>query len=142
MTAMKPSSKKIIEVGCAIIRKKDQILIAQRHDNDHMGGFWEFPGGKRCVDESLENCLVREVREELGIVITADRLLEKIDHDYPERILSLHFYLCDWVSGNPSRIDCQDFRWVYPEQMRDFKFPPADDGIINELITNKKAYFK
>lgn len=135
-------SPPIIEVGCAIIRRKDQLLIAQRKPDDHLGGYWEFPGGKRCVNESLEDCLVREVQEELGVVIVPDRLLQKIDHAYPKRVLSLHFYLCDWKSGEPSTIDCHDFRWIYPEQMRDFQFPPADDGIINELIGNKQVYFK
>jgi 8-oxo-dGTP diphosphatase len=136
------AKKPIIEVGCAIIRRNDQLLIAQRKPDDHLGGYWEFPGGKRCENESLEDCLVREVQEELGVVIVPDRLLRKIDHPYPKRILSLHFYLCDWKSGDPCKIDCHDFRWIYPEQMRNFQFPPADDGIINELIGNKQVYFK
>lgn len=136
-----PARLKVIEVGCAIIRRQDQLLIAQRKPDDNFGGYWEFPGGKRCRGESLEACLVREVQEELGIVIVPDRLLQKIDHAYPARILALHFYLCDWKSGEPVCIDCHDFRWIQPEEMRDFKFPPADDGIIEELILNKEKYF-
>jgi 8-oxo-dGTP diphosphatase len=138
---VKPAKKEIVIVGCAIIRRKDQILIAQRKPDDHLGGYWEFPGGKRCEGESLEACLVREVQEELGVAIVPDRLLQKIDHPYPKRILSLHFYLCDWKSGDPERIDCHDFRWIAPEEMRLFKFPPADDEIIEELIRNKAKYF-
>lgn len=138
---MKSSKVKTIQVGCAIIRRGSELLIAQRKPEDHLGGYWEFPGGKKCHGESLEDCLVREVQEELGILIVPDKLLVKIKHAYPKRILALHFFLCDWKSGSPSCIDCHDFRWIQPEQMRDFKFPPADDGIINELITNKAKYF-
>lgn len=131
----------MIEVGCAIIRRGDQLLIAQRKPNDHLGGYWEFPGGKKRRHETLEECLVREVEEELGVVITPAQFFCKIEHSYPERVLALYFYLCDWKSGDPRKIDCHDFRWIFPEALTTFRFPPADDGIIAELIENKAKYF-
>ena len=138
---MKNPPQRVIEVGCAIIRRGPQLLIAQRKPEDHLGGYWEFPGGKKRRQESLEECLIREAQEELGIAILPQRFFRKIDHPYPERILSLHFYLCAWVSGDPQRIECHDFQWIFPEALRDFQFPPADDEIIAELIQNKKLYF-
>lgn len=136
-----PPMKPKIDVGCAIIRRKGQLLIAQRKPDDHLGGYWEFPGGKKCEGETLEACLVREVQEELGILIAPVRLLKKTAHPFPERILALHFYLCDWKSGEPACLDCHDFRWIFPEQMRQFQFPPADDAIIEELIRYKSKHF-
>ncbi len=131
----------VTEVGCAIIRNKNKLLIAQRKINDHLGGYWEFPGGKKECHETLEQCLVREVEEELGVQIQVAEFFQKIEHAYPERILSLCFYLCDWKSGDPQTIDCHDFRWIEPEALKQFCFPPADDNIIEELIRNKVKYF-
>ncbi len=136
------SGRMILDVGCAIIRRGSQLLIAQRKPEDHLGGFWEFPGGKKRRQETLEECLVREAEEELGIIIVPAQFFRKIEHSYPERVLALHFYLCDWKSGDPVAIDCHDFRWIFPEALREFQFPPADDGIIEELILNKALHFR
>lgn len=136
-----PSQNFILDVGCAIIRRGGELLIAQRKPEDHLGGYWEFPGGKKRRHETLEECLVREVQEELGVLIEPVRFFVRKEHVYPERILALHFYLCDWKSGEPQKIDCHDFRWITPAALRDFQFPPADDGIIQELISNQTLYF-
>ncbi len=130
-----------IEVGCAIIVKNGKLLIAQRKPGTHLGGFWEFPGGKRHDGEEMEQCLVREVREELGVLIRPRELLRRTDYAYPEKNVTLFFWLCDWVSGKPERLDCRDFRWVMPEELRCFKFPLGDDAILNELIRKKTYYF-
>lgn len=139
---MPESTPYIMEVGCAIIRRKNQLLIAQRCLDDHWGGYWEFPGGKKECEETLENCLIREVEEELGVAIRPVKLLQQVDHAYPERTLRLFFYLCDWVSGEPGKKECHDFCWTEPVGLRQFKFPPADDGIIEELICNEEKYFQ
>ncbi len=137
-----PPKQDVMNVGCAIIRKKDQLLIAQRRPDDHLGGYWEFPGGKKRRQETFEECLSREVKEELDIVIVPAKFFRKIEHHYPEKTLALWFYLCDWKSGEPVCIDCSDFRWIFPEALKEFKFPPADDEIIEELIRNKSKYFE
>lgn len=130
-----------IEVGCAIIEKQGKLLIAQRKPGSALGGYWEFPGGKRHLKETLEECLVREVREELGIAIRPRTFLTRTSHAYPDRKVLLDFYLCDWVAGNPVRHDCFDFRWVEPEDLRSYTFPPADRDVIGELIQRKTVYF-
>ena len=120
-------------MGCAIILKDGKILIAQRKPDDHLGGYWEFPGGKREPGETIEECLVREVREELGVEILPEKLLTVKDHIYPGKTLRLHFYFCKWSSGEAAKIDCHDFCWVRPADLRNFQFPPADLDIIEDL---------
>lgn len=132
---------KEIKVGCAIIEKDGKILITQRKPGSFLGGFWEFPGGKLECDETMEQCLVREIREELGIEIRPREFLQTDSYQYPEKIIHLYFYLCDWISGIPQKIDCLDFRWILPDEMRQFKFPVGDDNVINTLIAKKSYYF-
>ena len=133
--------KNMLEVGCAIIERQGFLLIAQRHDADHLGGYWEFPGGKKEAGETLEECLVREVLEELGVIIKPRCKVREIVHTYPERDLHLVFWLCDWQSNEPQKIDCQNFCWILPAQLKEFKFPPADDELIEDLLANQGSYF-
>ena len=132
--------KKYYEVGCAIIRKNGKILIAQRKADSFLAHHWEFPGGKIEKGETLEDCLVREVREELGIEIRPVQLLQKKEYIYPEKTVLLDFYLCDWVSGEPQKLDCQDFAWVQTDDFKEFQFPKGDEEILKELCQKKKEY--
>lgn len=137
---MKENKKPSFMVGCAIIIKDKRILIAQRPPGTYMAGFWEFPGGKAEKDESLEDCLCREIKEELGFLIKPHREIAAMVHEYPERILDLRFVLCDWVSGTPQAIECSDFRWVTPRELKNFVFPKADEEVIDYLISNERDY--
>ncbi len=139
--------KNKIEVGCAIIREKrgegngPRLLIAQRKPEVFLGGYWEFPGGKIEAGESVEACLAREVYEELGVRVQPAEFFCLKEHVYPEKTVKLHFYFCDWVSGVAEKRDCQDFRWIRPEELKDFDFIPADTEIIQELIRGQARYF-
>ncbi len=123
-----------IEVGCAIIEKRGEFLIAQRLPGSHQGGYWEFPGGKLHAGESMPECLVREVWEELGILIRPRVFLCRKDFSYPTRDVSLYFYLCRWIGGSPVRRHCLDFRWVRPRDLRKFRFVAADTELLNQLL--------
>lgn len=123
-----------IEVGCAVIIKDGKLLIAQRKLGDTYGGYWEFPGGKREPDEDIETCLVREVREELGIEIRPGKFLDRHDSQYENRTVILFFYLCDWVSGEPVCLDCKDVRWVSADGLQNLPFPKGDDGVLKRLV--------
>ena len=133
--------KSVLEVGCAIIERKGRLLIAQRHEDDHLGGYWEFPGGKKETGETIEDCLAREVMEELGVVIKPRRALREIIHAYPDRDIRLMFWLCDWQDNEPRKIDCQDFCWILPGELKNFKFPPADADLIEDILLNQGDYF-
>lgn len=128
---------KIVEVGCAIIRKNGKILIAQRKPDSYLAGYWEFPGGKREKGETYEECIEREVREELGIEIQAKQFLRKSRHKYPEKEVELHFYLCDWVSGEPQALDCAGFKLLEIKELRNYQFPKGDDEIIETLVVSR-----
>jgi mutator protein MutT len=93
-------------------------------------GFWEFPGGKREPGESLEECLARELKEELDICITPPTPFHVITHDYPDKSVELHFFLCSIRGGSPQALDCDDWRWVSAEDLARYTFPPADQPVI------------
>ena len=123
-----------IDVAIGVIARDNRILICQRKNNDSFGGFWEFPGGKCEPNETLEDCLVRELREELDIATRPIEKLASIQHDYPHVCLTLHAFLCEHLSGEPKMIECQDVRWVPAQQLPSFKFPPANESLLREVI--------
>jgi mutator protein MutT len=109
------------------------LLLSQREAGSHLGGSWEFPGGKREPAESFEDCLVRELMEELGIEIVIGPLVESITHAYPEKTVRLNFYRCAWLRHEPQALGCADFRWVERADLGQFQFPPADERVLKRL---------
>jgi len=76
----------MVEVAAALVFREGKLLISQRHPDAHLGGLWEFPGGKREPDESFAQCLVRELREKLGIEVDVGPVWESVTHAYPGRL--------------------------------------------------------
>jgi mutator protein MutT len=126
-----------IEVTAAIIRRGEVILIAQRLDKSHLGGLWEFPGGKREAGESLEACLERECAEELGVTVKAGELVRAVEHSYPERRVMLYFFECRLLDGEPQALGCKSVRWVRPGELSSYRFPPADATLIEDLVSGR-----
>ncbi|TPW14288.1 MAG: 7,8-dihydro-8-oxoguanine triphosphatase [bacterium] len=120
-------------MAAGVIRRGDYVLIARRLAEAHLGGFWEFPGGTREEGETLEECLVREIKEELDLVVRVGRHALTVRQEYPDRSLDLHFYLCTPVEGTPEAIGCAEFRWVTIPDLSGFEFPPADRPLIEQL---------
>lgn len=129
-----------LEVGCAIIIHNGKILIAQRKPTVSMGGYWEFSGGKKEPGETIENCLIREVFEELGVVIKVERFWKKKKVVHKDREIELFFYWCSWKSGEPELKDCQDWAWVFPSELKNYNFLPADLEIIDEIAANSLPF--
>lgn len=127
--------KKKIKVTAAIIKHEGKILITERPEGTHLEGFWEFPGGKKENNENLEECVTREIREELGIQINPDKLLLSVTHEYESKIVELYAFLCSLVNGSPAPLEGQKMRWVDPEELSLFHFPPPDQKII-EILSN------
>jgi mutator protein MutT len=125
--------KKQIEVSAALIFRDGKILITQRHTSAHLGGLWEFPGGKCEPGETFEQCLVREIQEELGIEIEVGQLLEEISHAYAEKTVRLKFFICKFISGIPQPLDCAAFKWIEKAEMAEFEFPAADARLLEKL---------
>jgi 8-oxo-dGTP diphosphatase len=123
----------IVEVAAGLIYHEGRYLIARRRSDVHLGGYWEFPGGKREPGETLEECLQRELLEELSVRIDAPVPFQIIRHDYPDKTVELHFFRCVIQSGQAAALDCAEIRWVFPAEMAAFTFPPADRPIIEAL---------
>jgi 8-oxo-dGTP diphosphatase len=124
---------KLIDVAAGLVFRRGQLLITQRNPDSHLGGFWEFPGGKREPGETYEQCLVRELREELGIEVSVGSLIESITHAYPEKTVRLNFYRCSLGLDEPKPLGCADLRWVRRDQLGEFQFPPADEQLLERL---------
>ena len=133
------SGSAAIDVAAAVLRRGRTILIAQRHKRDPLANLWEFPGGKREPGETLEQCLARELQEELGIAVRVGRLIHDVTHSYSERTVRLRFFECELVAGEPTPLDCQNCRWVPADELTRYKFPPADDGLIALLTKEQKT---
>lgn len=125
--------KKQIEVSAALIFHNGKLLITQRRANAHLGGLWEFPGGKREAGETFEECLVREIREELGIQISVGKLFEEISHDYTDKSVHLKFFICELIRGEPQTLGCAAFKWIGKSELSDFEFPAADAQLLEKL---------
>lgn len=123
----------VIEVAAGLIHRDGRYLIARRKAGVHLAGYWEFPGGKREAGESLEECLRRELHEELNVRVDTPVPYRIIRHEYPEKIVELHFFRCAIESGEAEALDCAEICWVFPEEFSQFTFPPAD-GVILEAL--------
>ncbi len=128
-----PIDSDVVLVAAAIIGRDGRYLIARRKPGKHLGGFWEFPGGKCEAGESLEACLARELREELDVTISAPVPFQTIRHAYSEKTIELHFFKCSIQAGEPQARESAEIRWVDPKDFRNYRFPPADAGILSAL---------
>jgi mutator protein MutT len=126
----------VIEVAAGLVFREGKLLIAQRFNDSHCGGLWEFPGGKRESGETFEQCLARELNEELGMEVSVQELVETIQHDYPDKSVLLKFYRCAWLRHEPRAIHCQNVAWVERGQLASYAFPAADARLLDSLRAN------
>ncbi|HHP7230966.1 MAG TPA: 8-oxo-dGTP diphosphatase MutT [Xenococcaceae cyanobacterium] len=126
------SPHKIIGVG-VIRNHRAEILIDRRRQSGEMGGLWEFPGGKIEPNETVEECIRREIKEELGIEVAVGDRLVTIDHNYTTFNLTLFVHHCQYLSGEPQTIECDEVRWVTLEEIEQYTFPQANTKIIDML---------
>jgi 8-oxo-dGTP diphosphatase len=121
-------------IGVAVIwNDQKQILIDRRLPQGAMGGLWEFPGGKIEVGETIEECIKREIAEELGIEIAVGEHLITIDHTYTHLRVTLTVHHSQHLAGIPQAIECDEIRWVSLDELDEFTFPEANGEIIAAL---------
>lgn len=121
-----------IEVVAAIIEKDDQFLATQR-GYGQFKGLWEFPGGKIDGDETKEDALKREIKEELNCDIDIKRFILTIDYDYPNFHLTMHCFLCELLSDF-TLLEHDDYQWLNKDNLMDVKWLDADIEIVDYLI--------
>jgi mutator protein MutT len=132
----------ITEVSAALIFRGGKLLITQRPAKAHLGGLWEFPGGKREPDETFEQCLVREIREELGVEISVGKLFESVTHAYPEKTVHLKFFVCCLLGGEPQSLGCKAVKWAGKSELADHEFPAADARLLQKLLNCPELWGK
>ena len=128
--------KIVLVAACALIDADGRVLLAQRPPGKPMEGLWEFPGGKVEADERPEQTLIRELKEELGIVVSESCLapLTFASHAYPDFHLLMPLYVCRRWEGIVTPLEAQQVVWVKPNRLRDYKMPPADEPLIAHLM--------
>lgn len=124
------------EVAVAVIVDGDSVLVTRRGDAQHLGGHAEFPGGHREAGETLEQCAVREAREEVGLAVRVVRRLATASHDDEQRRLDLTFFECACVGGREpaaAAVAERGARWVARSQLASLPFPPANAAVVRAL---------
>ena len=142
MSKVQAPKSNAVEVAAGLVFRDGKLLITQRHPKAHLGGLWEFPGGKRHDGETFEQCIARELREELGIEVQVEELFERITHEYPEKIVHLEFFLCRLIRGEPQPLGCSALAWVRAGELGHYEFPAADARLLRRLLDTPALWLR
>jgi 8-oxo-dGTP diphosphatase len=131
------SLKLVLVAACALVDVDGRVLIAQRPAGKPMAGLWEFPGGKVEAGEVPEQTLIRELAEELGVVVNEACLapLTFASHSYRDFHLLMPLYVCRRWEGTVTALEGQSMAWVRPNRLRDYPMPPADQPLVSHLMS-------
>lgn len=125
---------KIVDVAVGVIKRNDTIYISKRADTLHQGGLWEFPGGKREINETFEQALCRELKEEVNIDVIQQRALMVIEHNYGDKKVRLDVRVVEHFAGEPSPQENQLACWVNIKNLANYEFPSANTAIVNKIM--------
>lgn len=121
------------KVAAAIIRKEDKVLICKRGAGGNCAYLWEFPGGKKEENESLEECLERECSEELGITIKVKDVFDEVVYKYPDREISITFFNAEILEGKLIPAVHEQIKWASLKELSEYDFCPADREVVRRL---------
>jgi 8-oxo-dGTP diphosphatase len=127
--------KRHLHVACAIIEQEGTVLAAQRSATMTLPFKWEFPGGKIEAGESPEECLIRELMEELGISVFINAALSPATHSYPDFTVTLYPFTCRLAGGLITPHEHRALKWIEPERMPELDWTAADLPVICEYMT-------
>ena len=123
----------MIVVAAAVVIRDGRVLLTRRTEGQHLAGMWEFPGGKLEEGEPPEAAVVRECREECGIDVEVEDILDVTHHRYPEKDVLLLFYRCRLVAGEVRHLQVADHAWVAVSEIASFALPPADGRVVARI---------
>jgi mutator protein MutT len=129
-----------VEVAAGLLFREGKLLITRRFQEAHLGGLWEFPGGKLEPGETFAQCLKRELLEELGCKVEVLESVDSISHVYPEKSVRIEFLRCRWIEQEPEPIGCADLRWIEPNELSHFNFPAADAKLLDVLRVRRDLW--
>ena len=121
------------EVVAALIRKGDRFMICQRPEGKARAGLWEFVGGKAEAGETLEEALIRECREEIGVTVRVGAPYTEVTYDYPDIPVHLTLFEAEIEEGVPTPMEHNAIAWITPNEVGDYPFVPADKPILEKL---------
>ena len=121
------------EVVATLIWQDGKFMICQRPAHKARGLLWEFVGGKTEPGETMEDALVRECREELDITVSVGEIFTQVIHEYPDILIRLTLFHCTIAEGTPKLLEHEDLKWIYPSEIPNFDFCPADTAILRKL---------
>ena len=124
----------MIAVACAIVEHTGKVLVTQRGLHKPEGGLWEFPGGKLEAGETAEACIVREITEELDLIIHPYKKLATAEHHYPTKTIRLIPLICLWVGGTLKLKEHADYQWVMPAGLPELNWCPADIPVVEAYL--------
>ena len=132
-----PQPRPVIDVCAAVIVNGGRMLLAQRERGSHLAGKWEFPGGKIDGGETPGECIIREIDEELGLIVRNPVPLTTVEHAYDEKIVRLHFLACDLTgpADHEARVH-EEVRWVEYDDLEQLDLAPADRRFVHWLGRN------
>ncbi len=120
-------------IAVGVIWNGDKILVSRRPSKGLLGGLWEFPGGKIIPPETPQECVLREVREELGISVQVGDMIARIQHGYTHFSITLKSYHCRYVDGQPEATGCDEWRWISPSEISSLAFPGANHKFFHKI---------
>jgi len=135
---------KITYVSSCLLKKSSKILITSRPKGKFLSGFWEIPGGKLFNYESFEDCVVRELHEEIGVKVDKKDLenIDLITHRYKNNIIIMMIYLVEYWSGKIKLKEKQQLSWITNKQIKQFKFLPGSQIVFDRIYENYYKFFK
>ena len=122
------------QVVAALIRQGEKFMIFQRPKNKTRAFQWEFVGGKVESGETLEEALIRECREEIGVTVRVGDVFTEVDHEYPDITIHLTLFNAEIEEGIPQKLEHNDIRCISPGEIPQYEFCPADDEILKKII--------
>ena len=122
------------EVVAALIWRDEKFMICQRPAHKARGLLWEFVGGKVEKGETKEEALVRECREELGVVLSVGDVFMEVVHEYPDLTVRLTLFHSSIAEGEPQKLEHNDIRWITPQEIPNYDFCPADVEILHTIM--------